>query len=74
MAEARQREEWARAARMTAEIANAVRVSGKPIDPLKLIPEALRPKPEPVPELSAEERAEGWSEFDRAFGITHGGA
>lgn len=69
MALARLRADWTRDAAMTSRIANAVRMSGKPIDPQDLVPKALRPKPEPPAELSAEERAAGWDKFDAAFGI-----
>ena len=69
MALARQRADWTRDAEMTARIANAVRMNGKPINAQDIIPRALRPRPEPVPELTDAERADGWAKFDAAFGI-----
>lgn len=69
MARAKQCGDWVRDARMTATIANAVRMSGKPIEVASLIPRAFRPRPEPPAELTAEERAAEWAKFDTAFGI-----
>lgn len=73
MAEARQQSEWLRAAVMAARVANSVRLGGKPVHPLDLIPPEFRPQPEPPPEQTpaeeAEQKRDAWEKFDAVFGI-----
>jgi hypothetical protein len=69
---ARQRAEWLRVGIGVAFVVNRNGWTQQAISPLAVIPEAFRPEPEPVPELTTEERAEqsriGWRLLDRAFG------
>lgn len=74
MARARQRAEWLRVGIAVMWIVNRNGFTKEPIDPLKVIPAQFRPPPEPVPELTEEEKAEesrqAWFVLDTFFGRT----
>lgn len=56
MAAARQRAEWLRIGIAVSWIINRNGFTRKSVDPLAIIPVQFRPPPEPVPELTVEER------------------
>lgn len=73
MADARQRSDWLKVGVAVAELVNRGGFAKQALDPLKVIPPQFRPRPDPPPELTDEEEAEGrraaWSKFDAAFGL-----
>lgn len=72
MAAARQRDEWARGAVLTAHAINRNGWTKEAVDPLRLIPPAFRPPVGPVRERTEKELEEesrlAWALLDRAFG------
>lgn len=72
MAFARQRAEWLRTGISVAFVVNRNGWTKQPISPLAVIPQQFRPEPEPVRELTPEQRAAeselAWQMLDRAFG------